>query len=411
MVGQRLLLAHVRKLYFERRDVRVERSDDRAAHGSQHVVHVLDHGAAFRTVFEQFLAAQDGVVIFGDLGDDPVVGQRGDHRDQIPRVRRVVEVVADVVGDADLVFDRKPFDLEFAAFGDGSGSLRGDVDHLVALLDPLDFAVHDAQFPPDGQHTLLDKGVRHDRYLPLVGDGVLFVHGDQRVDHVLGTLGHGAVHRDGDDRRLFVGHVALYGGAVGVRRDHRRTLGDGDGPVHVGRVHERRLVYDHLPQRGGDRVAVLGADDPALLLLGEVLVVEVRQLDPAVLEFGHLQRKALVVVVDEIDLDGRAAVEVERPQPVPYGIVDRQVEALHHLRHQPVRLEDVDLVVDVAAVLETYQVAESAQLHVAALAAVLYEDGGRTAVYLRGAGQVVIGHAEADEHRQGEPVPVGQNHL
>ena len=32
-----------------------------------------------------------------------------------PRVRRVVEVVADVVGDADLVFDRKPFDLEFAA--------------------------------------------------------------------------------------------------------------------------------------------------------------------------------------------------------------------------------------------------------------------------------------------------------
>ena len=170
-------------------------------------------------------------------------------------------------------------------------------------------------------------------------------------------------------------------------------------------------MYDHLPQRGGDRVAVLGADDPALLLLGEVLVVEVRQLDPAVLEFGHLQRKALVVVVDEIDLDGRAAVEVERPQPVPYGIVDRQVEALHHLRHQPVRLEDVDLVVDVAAVLETYQVAENAQLHVAALAAVLYEDGGRTAVYLRGAGQVVIGHAEADEHRQGEPVPVGQNHL
>ena len=72
---------------------------------------------------------------------------------------------------------------------------------------------------------------------------------------------------------------------------------------------------------------------------------------------------------------------------------------------------NVDLVVDVAAVLETYQVAENAQLHVAALAAVLYEDGGRTAVYLRGAGQVVIGHAEADEHRQGEPVPVGQNHL
>lgn len=327
-------------------------------------------------------------------------------------MRRVVEVFADEVGDAYLILDRQAFGLVARALGDGAGRLRGDVDHLVALLDVLDVAVHVSQLAADYLHALLDEVGRHHRQLALVGDGVFLIDGDQRVDHVLGAARHRIVHRDRHDRRLLVGHVALHGGAVGVGRRRERILDYGDGFFQIGRVHEQGLVHDHLPDGRGDRIAVFGQNDPLGLLPRHELVLEVRQLDLAVSERGDLQRKLLLgVVVDEIDFDRRTAVQVRRAQPFPHRVVDRQVEALDHLRHQPVRLEDIDLVVYVAAVLESHQIAERAQIRVAALAAVLHEDGRRPAVYFRGACQIVIGRSQTDDRREREPVPVGQNHL
>ena len=59
---------------------------------------------------------------------------------------------------------------------------------LLFLIPSISLSTTPSSRPMASIRSLI-KGVRHDRYLPLVGDGVLFVHGDQRVDHVLGTLG------------------------------------------------------------------------------------------------------------------------------------------------------------------------------------------------------------------------------
>ena len=147
------------------------------------------------------------------------------------------------------------------------------------------------------------------------------------------------------------------------------------------------------------------------LLFGNELVIESGQTDPVSFERGDLHRTGeLVVVVDKLHVDGALRIERPRAQPLADGVVRGQVEALDDLLHQPARLEEVDLVVDVAARLESGQIAEGLQLDVSALAAVLHEDRGRAAVDLRRAGQVVVGDAEAEYDRKREPVPVVDHH-
>ena len=146
-------------------------------------------------------------------------------------------------------------------------------------------------------------------------------------------------------------------------------------------------------------------------MLGNEFIVELGQADFVAFERRDLHRqRLLVVVVDELHVDRGLSVEVAPAEAFAHRVVDRQVQALDHVGHQAARLEDEDLVVDVAAVLETRQVAECRQVHVAALAAVLDHDGCRAVVNLRGAGQVVVSCAEADYGRKYEPVPVGDHH-
>ncbi len=228
------LIAQGVALDFERRDVRGERGDDRTAHGGQQVVEVLNHGAVHRAVFEQLFAAQDRVVVLADLRRDRIVGDRRHDGDQTARVVRVGEVGADELRHADLVLDRDTFGPVARTLGDAAGRFRRDVDHAVALFDVLDAAVHLAQLAADHLESVLDEVGRRARDAALVLDGVLVVDGDERVDHVLGALRHRVVHRDGDDRGLFVRHVALHGAAVGVRRRIERALG------HVDRGFPRR---------------------------------------------------------------------------------------------------------------------------------------------------------------------------
>ena len=128
---------------------------------------------------------------------DTLIGHRRHHGNQLPGVFRIVQIGANELGDVDLVLERKPLGLVFAALRDAACSLRGDVDHLVVLFDVLDVAVHIAQLPADDRQTGFDKlGGRH-RYAALVIDGILVVDGDQRVEDVFGAPGHGVVHRDG----------------------------------------------------------------------------------------------------------------------------------------------------------------------------------------------------------------------
>ena len=411
-VGLRLLLAHGVALDFERRDIGVERRDDRTPHGGQQVVEVLDDGAAVRTVLQQFLAAQDRRVVVFDLLGDGRVGSRGRHRrNQLPDVFRVVQVGADVLRHVDLVFERKTFRLVARTFRHAARGLRGDVHHPVILLDVLDVAVHVAQLASDNVQTGLDELARGDRHAALVLDGVFVVGFDQRVDHVLGAPGHGVVHRNGHHRGLLVGHVAFHGGAVGVGGPSQRTFAHADRYPDVVGGHVERLLHHDLPHGGRDRVSVSRRDDAAALVLGDELVFEPAQPDFVVVERRDLHGERLVVVVvDEFHVDRGLAVEVAPAEPFAHRVVDRQVELLDHVGHQAPRLEDENLVVDVAAVLESRQVAERRQVDVAALAAVLDHDGRRAAVNLRGAGQVVVGRAEAEYGRKHEPVPVCDHH-
>ena len=133
-------------------------------------------------------------------------------------------------------------------------------------------------------------------------------------------------------------------------------------------VHVERLVYHDTSYGSSDRIAVLGGQHTFALLFGDEFVIEAGQSDFVAFERGDLHRAGeLVVVVDELYLDGALRVERACPQPLLNRVVHGQVEALDHLLHQPARLENVDLVVDIAARLESGQVAEGLQLHVTAL--------------------------------------------
>ena len=411
-VGLRLLLAHGVALDFERRDVGVERRDDRTPHGGQQVVEVLNDGAALRTVLQQFLAAQDRRVVIFDLLGDGRVGSRGRHRrNQFTDVFRVVQVGANVLRHVDLVFERKTFRLVARTFRHAARGLRGDVHHPVVLLDVLDIAVHVAQLASDNVQTGLDELARGDRHAALVLDGVFVVGLDQRVDHVFGAPGDGVVHRDGHHRSLLVGHVAFHGCAVGVSGPSQRTLGHADRNPDVVGGHVERLLHHDLTHGSRDRVTVSRRDDAAALVLGDELVFEFAQPDFVVVDRRDLHcERLVVVVVDELHVDRGLAVEVAPAEPVAHRIVDRQVELLDHVGHQTPRLEDEYFVVDVAAVLESRQIAECREIHVSALAAVLDQNGRRAAVNLRGAGQIVVGRAETAYGRKHEPIPVGDHH-
>lgn len=417
--GEALLAADVVQLDFERRDMRLERGDDRPPQRGQLAVEILDDGAVARCVAGEFVAAEHQLVVVLDLVGDRHVGDGDVGRDQVAQLGVVEQIVAYVLRHADLVLHRKTCGFELRTLGQALRGLRRDVVHLVVFLIGRDLAVYGVQFRTDDAQPLVDEVGRVVGDTVLVVDRLVVIAGDERVDDVLRTAGNVVVERNGDGVGLLLDQldgdslVVTRGHAAHDLFAHRNRVAE----VVVGHVERRR--HDEQSARRGDRVVEpprhLDLVDLRILVLvgiGRGAVDELRERELLVVDGGQFERQRLpLVVVDEGDVDRRTAVEVLGAQPVFDDVVDVQVEPPYHFGHQVARFEHDDLVVDVAACRGSQQVAEGGDIRFAALLAVLDEDRSRAVVDFRRRVDIEKRARKADDRRQQEPEPVADDHL
>ncbi|CDB10186.1 unknown [Bacteroides sp. CAG:633] len=155
----------------------------------ERMVHVDYQRVGLATVGYQIVAAQLQGVVLGNLLLDAGVLDAGVGGKQLVAAGSTGEVAADVAGHGQLGVQGLDLGIGFAALGHvhAGGSLY--VGQQVLALVGGDVFVDIAQFALDDAQTFVDEHGGADGNLVLVFHPVFVVDGDQRVEHVFGTLG------------------------------------------------------------------------------------------------------------------------------------------------------------------------------------------------------------------------------
>ena len=82
----------------------------------------------------------------------------------------------------------------------------------------FNIGVHIAQLLFDDNQTLVDEVRGIDRHRVLVIDGILIIHGNQRIDHILRTRNRDILQRQVDDGCRFAGQGCLQVRLIGRSR-------------------------------------------------------------------------------------------------------------------------------------------------------------------------------------------------
>ena len=389
---------------------------DGSIDGAQLVVHLAFQSLHLGVVgtgggLQAFVAAHEGVVRIDHTLDAYVADSHVDGNELL-FVDRVGDVVFDVADERHLGLQAHHLVGVALTLLQQLGVGTGHFAQARSALDVLHLGVHHIQFAGYEADTLRDEGLGLLGHFVLVLEGVVVVDGNQGVHNLVGTLAVAVVVGDGNDG----GHL------VDTRNVERLQHAAGHGhrraDSHL-EVHVLEFVGVELGLLDGERqgvvefhrLAVVGLEGLALLavFLGAVFILVVGQGLDADVE-SHVAVGLLAVVEGQRQ---RGVLEIAyffEHVVARAGVV--QPQAVHHLVHQPRRLEHVDFVLEREVGVVHAHVAQNLVhvprlvAHVVAFVAHQNGAGGRPGLGLRFV--VEACDDEADHNRNDKPPPVVQ---
>ncbi len=375
----------------------------------QVLVHLFHQGVALATLGDQAVALQQLGIVSGDLAVEVLAAEAVVEGEQLIAVALAAEVVADIPGHVHLVVELG--DAEVGTLGLGHVHAYGSFyigQHVLTLVGG-DVIVYIAQLVLDDVQSVIDEHGGADGHLVAVFHPALVIHGDEGVEHILGTLDVEVDHREGQDAGAVVIPTDGEGAGIASGRGAQRGVADVDGLLEAFVVGLGGGDYQGA-QRGAHGV-VDGALDLGIGLLAAPGKVEGGVMAVAM----QLQGERGVLVIQQIgqaDADGqRGAVEGGALEVGVGLIVVVESKAGDDFGHQFGGLQDAYLIADVDVGLEHAQVGELFHAAGAAFGIVLDEDGGGAGEHGRGGHQIEGGQAEAYHEGKQEPFPPGQTEI
>ena len=247
-----------------------------AAHSLDAGVHVDDRRVAVRRGAQQALALDDHCVVLVDDRGEVLIPQAHVGRDHLVHVRRIVDIIAEILHQVDLRGVLRTLLLIPRAFLQSHLGVARQIRQAGALLEGSELALRSAQLAVDDADALLDELRRLLRHLVLLVVGVLVVERHKAIDEVHASSPHRVPQGYlGDRRRLGRGrHAQLLAVSLGRGRGRMDVGHQLDLPALQLRygIHARETENPHGGgQYGGEPVEALLHRLPVTLLIDLIL--------------------------------------------------------------------------------------------------------------------------------------------
>ena len=393
----RILPAHIQAHYHI-----VHGPDDRLLHRPEGIVYLLHDRVLLAAVLYEFVAAELGSIVLRDLGLDIHVGDTGIGRNQVHLLRRVGEIILDILRETQLGIELEDTGIVFLGLAHVHSGCRAEVHYLVRLLEGLQVGLHSAELPLDDDETLVDELRGVDGHLVLVVDSLLVVHRYEHIQHIFSTFRRSVLQGQGQDGSLVLLLADTEIAENGCHHRRHRNLGD----VYFRILPFRREIVrpGHEDLAAADRHSVIYRHGhfPALVLsvyraenhMGRILRGEGERAISArqCIREGHGHRGT--------------GVELLHPEAGLHLVGDIRMKPRNHLTHKLFGLELENLVGDIHLVDIVVIAVETGRNRL--VRRVLDDHRRRTEIGHRRAGVLVPG--QPSEHYDGEhePFPLRQ---